>query len=281
MKKSTARKLTAAFLTAALAFSATGCGSQGGSGNTQETTAAARQTYTNLSQLEGKRIGMQPGTNMDQTVLTKISKAQFKNYSTYTDMVAALRSDSIDAFPADEPVIMEFVASNSDLAMINEYLETFDLAYAFPKDEDGKKLCDEMSAYLDGLNKDGTLKKLMEKWTGADESAKKLADGLTDLPATNGTLNMVTEGDYEPFNYFKDGVITGYDIEIAAMFCKEKGYALKVSTLEFSKIVDAVSNGSYDFAGAGITITDQRAEKVYFSSPNYSGGVTMCVMAPQ
>jgi ABC-type amino acid transport substrate-binding protein len=114
------------------------------------------------------------------------------------------------------------------------------------------------------------------KWMGADESAKTVLD-ISMLPATKGTLNMVTEADYEPFNYFKEGKVVGLDIDIAADFCKAKGYALNLEVTEFSKIIPAIQEGKYDFAGAGITVTDERKEVVNFSSPNYSGGVVMVV----
>lgn len=279
MNRTAIKRIAAGVMAMLLSLPMTACGNGENNNTAASTTAVQREYYTTLSDLNGKRIGMQPGTNMDQTVLTKLSGVQFKNYSTYSDMIAALRNNAIDAFPADEPVIMELVASNPDLHMIEEYLETFDLGYAFPKTPEGDKLNAEMSAYLKQLSADGTLAKLMVKWTGNDESEKKISEDLMDLPATNGTLSFVTEGDYEPFNYFKDGKVTGYDVEIAAMFCKEKGYGLSINTLEFSKIIDAIAAGDYDFAGAGITITDQRKEKVNFSEPNYSGGVTMCVMA--
>ena len=50
-----------------------------------------------------------------------------------------------------------------------------------------------------------------------------------------------------------------------------------IKLIDFAKIIPDVSVGKYDFGGAGITITEERKEQVYFSEPNYSGGVVMVV----
>ena len=261
---------------ALLSLGLAGC--QGGNTSSAPAeTSVQVQQFNKIQDLDGKRIGLQAGTNMDSTVLAVLPNVQFRNYKSYSDLVDALKDGKIDAIPGDEPVMMEMCAKDDRLKMLDGYLETFDFGYAFAKTDEGQKLCDEFSEYLDEIRSNGELNKLKDKWMGADESAKVTED-YTQLPATNGSLVMVTEGDYAPFNYFKDGKLTGYDIDIAINFCKEKGYALQVNTIEFSKVLDTVSSGSADFAGAGITITEERAEQVLFSSPNYSGGVSLVIL---
>ena len=281
MKKSTKRTILCAGLAALMSVSLCGCDrNTTPSVSMPEQTATeeqAREKYTSLSQLQGKAIGIQSGTSMDQTVISKISDVEFKSYDTYPALVDAMKKGRVEAFPGDEPVILQLMANDSELSMINEFIDTFEFGYAFKKDEKGQALCDEFSEYIKSIESSGELKEVKDKWTGADESLKTVED-YTALPATNGTLRMVTEGAYEPFNYFKDGKIVGYDIDVAVRFCKAKGYGLEVEMMEFDQIIDAVAAGEYDFAGAGITITPEREEKVYFSEPNYSGGVVMCVL---
>ncbi|MBQ5316637.1 MAG: transporter substrate-binding domain-containing protein [Oscillospiraceae bacterium] len=276
MIRKTALVCTALAAVMSLSLSACNAPTGGQPAQTQE-QAQTRAKYTSLRQLEGKEIGIQSGTSMDQTVVDKIDNVKFRNYDTYPALVDALKKGRVEAFPGDEPVILQLVANDSELTMINEFLDTFEFGYAFRQDEKGQALCDEFSDYIKEITASGELNEIKAKWTGADESLKTV-DDYTALPATNGTLKMVTEGAYEPFNYFKDGKIVGYDIDIAVRFCKARGYALEIEMLDFDKIIDAVAAGEYDFAGAGITITPERAEKVYFSEPNYSGGVVMCVL---
>lgn len=243
---------------------------------TQAPVTEAKVTYNKLAELDGKFLGLQPGTNFDQLILERLPNAMFKNYDSFPELLDALKQGKIDGFPSDEPVVLAAMATDDSIKMLDEYIEAADFAYAFPKTEEGTALCEEFSAYIDELKSSGKLEEYKMKWMGADESAKTVLD-ISMLPATKGTLNMVTEGDYEPFNYFKEGKVVGLDIDIAADFCKAKGYALNVEVTEFSKIIPAIQESKYDFAGAGITVTDERKEVVNFSSPNYSGGVVMVV----
>ncbi|MBQ5311051.1 MAG: transporter substrate-binding domain-containing protein [Oscillospiraceae bacterium] len=280
MKKST-RRFASAVMAAAMALTFSACQNTGSGTPAQtqkaQTEAESTKKFKSLAELEDQEIGIQSGTSMDQTVAEKIKCARFRNYDTYNALVDALKKGRIVAFPGDEPVIRQLMSSDDELTMINEFVDTFEFGYAFRKDEKGQALCDEFSEYIKGLEASGELNDIKAKWTSADESIKIVED-YTQFPATNGTLRMVTEGAYEPFNYFKDGKVIGYDIDIAAKFCREKGYGLEVEMLDFDRIIDAVAEGEYDFAGAGLTITPEREEKVYFSEPNYSGGVVMCVL---
>ena len=47
--------------------------------------------------------------------------------------------------------------------------------------------------------------------------------------------------------------------------------------MEFGGILSAVQSGKCDFAASCITITEERAESVLFSVPNYYGGIAVAV----
>ena len=274
------KKILCGVLAGVLIMGMTGCGAADKSMNgpsAEASGAGPSEKIRHIQDLNGMRIGLQPGTSMDETVANVLPDAQFRNYNSYSDMVQALKDGKIDAIPGDEPVMLELCAGDDSLRMLDGYLEEFDFGYAFAKTDKGQALCDEFNAYLDEIKASGELQQIKDIWMGADDS-KKVIEDYTAFPATNGSLRMITEGDYAPFNYFKDGSVVGYDIDIAVRFCKKNGYALEITTSEFSKLLNDVTNETADFAGAGITITDERKEQVLFSSPNYSGGVSMVVL---
>ena len=279
------RKILCGFLAGLMVMGMAGCSAKdssakdnGMNGPTAEASGAGpSEKIRHIEDLNGMRIGLQPGTSMDETVANVLPDAQFRNYSSYSDMVQALKDGKIDAIPGDEPVLLELCAGDDSLRMLDGYLEKFDFGFAFAKTDEGQALCDEFNAYLDEIKASGELQQIKDIWMGADES-KKVVEDYKSLPATKGTLRLVTEGDYAPFDYFKDGQIVGYDIDIAIRFCKSRGYGMELITSEFSKILNTITNDGADFAGAGITITDERKEQVLFSDPNYSGGVSMVVL---
>ncbi len=205
-----------------------------------------------------------------------LPKANLFYFNNQTDLLMALTTNKIDAFPSDEPVIRYIMSQRSDISYIPEYLENFEFAYCFPMTPEGQKLRDEISEFIAGLKANGDLDAIADKWFGTDESAKTLPK-LEELPATNGTLVMATDGDYVPFEYVRDGKVVGYDVDIAAQFCQAYGYGLKIEVMNLDAVLPAVQSGKCSFGGSAITITPERAESVLFSEPNYVGGTVMVV----
>ena len=101
------------------------------------------------------------------------------------------------------------------------------------------------------------------------------------LPDTKGTLRMAVDTSLLPFAYVKDNRVVGYDVDIAARFCEKNGYRLQVEQMDFAGILPAVQSGKCDFSACCITITEERAESVLFSSPNYHSGTVLTVLKEQ
>ena len=75
----------------------------------------------------------------------------------------------------------------------------------------------------------------------------------------------------------KDGQIVGYDIDILCRFCEKYGYGLEISDADFAAIIPALVTGKADLVACCITVTEERADSVYFSDANYEGGVVVMV----
>jgi polar amino acid transport system substrate-binding protein len=80
-----------------------------------------------------------------------------------------------------------------------------------------------------------------------------------------------TNAYFAPFEYFEGTEIKGVDVEIMNLVGEKMGKKIKFENTEFSAIIDNVKAGEVCDAGAaGITITDERKEKVDFSIPYYT-----------
>jgi polar amino acid transport system substrate-binding protein len=81
-------------------------------------------------------------------------------------------------------------------------------------------------------------------------------------------------GEFKPFSVVTgdDGTMTGFDIEVAEAVAKELGLEPVQKKFKFSGIVEGVNSGRFDAAVASHTITDERLEKVDFSTPYYYSG---------
>ena len=80
-----------------------------------------------------------------------------------------------------------------------------------------------------------------------------------------------TNAFFAPFEYYEGKEIKGVDVEIMAKVGEKMGKKIEFVNVEFSAIIDNVKAGEVCDAGAaGITITDERKDKVDFSIPYYT-----------
>ncbi len=82
-------------------------------------------------------------------------------------------------------------------------------------------------------------------------------------------LTFATTADYPPFEYYKDGKITGFDIELAELIAKELGKEASFENMQFSGILPALTEGQVDAAISTISITYERKKNFDFSTAYY------------
>ena len=179
--------------------------------------------------MKDKRIGVVTGSCFDTVATEQFPDAQLYHFSSMADMITALKSGKIDAYLHDEPLVIYVMGEDDGLTYVPETLVSYDYAFAFPKTDSGRKLRDEMSAYLRQIKSDGTMDRLQKTWFLRDEENWKLPD-YEQLPATNGKLVMATDATVPPFTMVSKGRVTGLDINIVTRFCEAYGYGLTVKT---------------------------------------------------
>lgn len=85
------------------------------------------------------------------------------------------------------------------------------------------------------------------------------------------TLIVYTEAGFAPFEYIKDGAITGVDVDIMNKVGEKLGKKVQFENVAFDTIIDTVSQGKLCKVGAaGISVTDERKAKVDFSTEYYT-----------
>ena len=103
----------------------------------------------------------------------------------------------------------------------------------------------------------------------AASSAAPAANSNEFKLAEPGVFHFTASGEYQPFSFFKDGQVTGFDIEIGYEIAKRLGLEPKVTTTPFSGIIPGVKEGRYDAAIASHVITEERKQAVDFADPYY------------
>lgn len=89
--------------------------------------------------------------------------------------------------------------------------------------------------------------------------------------ANNEKIIVQTNAFFAPFEYYDGEDIVGVDVDIMNRVGEKLNAEIQFDNVEFATIIDNVSNGKVcDCGAAGITITDERSEKVDFSIPYYT-----------
>ena len=87
----------------------------------------------------------------------------------------------------------------------------------------------------------------------------------------NDEIIVQTNAFFAPFEYYEGTEIMGVDVDIMALVGEKLNKKVTFTNVEFSAIIDNVAAGKVcDCGAAGITITDERKEKVDFSIPYYT-----------
>ena len=91
------------------------------------------------------------------------------------------------------------------------------------------------------------------------------------LTACGDNIVVHTNAFFAPFEYYEGTEIVGVDVDIMNKVGEKMGKKVVFENKDFGTLIDAVAEGKLcDCSAAGITITDERAEKVAFSIPYYT-----------
>ena len=238
------------------------------------TGCTKREKISNLSQLDGKEFAVPTGTAADKLVLSRFPNAKFKYFNSVLDAALAVKAGKADAAAYDEPILKNIAAKNSGLTVLPEMLTKDNYGFAVPLDK--KELKSAVDQVVSELRKNGKYDAMLQRWlpkTGSPAAMPVIPSG-----GSKGVLKLGTAAITEPFS-FVDGshAVVGFDIEIAALVAQKLDMKLEVVNMEFGSMIPALISGKVDMIAACITITDERAKKVLFSEPYYTGGIAALV----
>ena len=101
-----------------------------------------------------------------------------------------------------------------------------------------------------------------------------VGSALSTTSCGGNTLVVYTEAGFAPFEYVNGGKITGVDVDIMNQVGEKLGKKVVFENVSFDTIVDTVAEGKLTNVGAaGLSITEERLEKVNFSIPYYTANL--------
>lgn len=119
----------------------------------------------------------------------------------------------------------------------------------------------------------------------ASEEAEETEEATEETAeATDAAIDHIvfaTNPEFPPFEFITpDGVMgeyDGIDMAIAAKIGENTGINVEMQSMEFDSLLVALQNGQIDATIAGMTVTDERAKSVDFTTPYYTATQVMIV----
>lgn len=96
---------------------------------------------------------------------------------------------------------------------------------------------------------------------------------------SKGKIVMLTNATFPPFEYVKNGEVTGVDVDVANAIAADLGVELEILDMNFDLLIDAVKAGKGDFVAAGLTVDPDRAKQVDFSTEYVKSSLYIIVQA--
>ena len=108
--------------------------------------------------------------------------------------------------------------------------------------------------------------------TGSDTQQSETAENTE-----GGVLRMATNATFPPYEYYEGDEVVGIDPEIAAAIAEKLGMTLEINDMDFDPAIAAAQTGQADIVMEGLTVTDDRKEKINFTD-SYATGVQVVIV---
>ena len=95
--------------------------------------------------------------------------------------------------------------------------------------------------------------------------------------AETKVLKVATNVAFPPYEFYENEQAVGIDVEIIQAICDKLGYTMELNDMEFGSIITAVASGKIDVGFGAITITEERAKSVHFTT-SYSTGIQSIIV---
>lgn len=84
-----------------------------------------------------------------------------------------------------------------------------------------------------------------------------------------------TSADNPPYEFIENGEVVGFDIDLITAIGAHLGKDIEIKNMDFHGLIAALSNDSVDLVIAGVSVTNERKERVDFSMPYTSANIAI------
>ena len=245
-------------------------------GQEANSTSDSTKELTTFEQIEKMRIGVLSVSANKELLQKKAPKADnFIYLNTNVDGIAAVKSNKVDCYIDDEPVLRLFVNRNTGIKIAPLVISDFYYGIALKKNN---PLTPKITKVINDFRDKGILNELKNLWLGKDESKKTIASiPVQNWEGKNGVIRFYNAADAEPLCYFGNNqTLIGYDVHLIYLVAKELDMKVVPTVTQFDSLIPALESGKADIVVSCMTITEER-QKTVDMIPYYHSSVRAIV----
>lgn len=241
---------------------------------------------TKYEELSGKTVGVKNGTAAQRFLESIKDKYGFtiKTFDTGDLMNNSLSTGAVNAIMDDKPVIEYAINQGQDLSINMDGEAVGSFAFGVKKGSKYEYLVTEFNEALAQMKKDGSLDKIINKWT----SSSKTSSQVTSLTSTTSAGQKATpvkskyviasDSSFAPFVFQNSSnQYTGIDMNLIKAIAEDQGFEIEITNPGFDAAINAVQSGQADGMIAGMSVTDARKETFDFSDSYYTANTILGV----
>ena len=241
---------------------------------------------TKYEELRGKTVGVKNGTAAQRFLESIKDKYGFtiKTFDTGDLMNNSLSTGAVNAMMDDKPVIEYAINQGQDLSINMDGEAVGSFAFGVKKGSKYEYLVTEFNEALAQMKKDGSLDKIINKWTNSSKTSSQ----VTSLTSTTSAGQKATpvkskyviasDSSFAPFVFQNSSnQYTGIDMDLIKAIAEDQGFEIEITNPGFDAAINAVQSGQADGMIAGMSVTDARKETFDFSDSYYTANTILGV----
>lgn len=114
---------------------------------------------------------------------------------------------------------------------------------------------------------------------GTDQTAE--ADGNSDADAEKPVYKVAMEPTFPPFDTINEDTqeLDGFDFDLMNAIAEDQGFELEWVNMGFNGLITSLQAGNIDIIASGMNASEDRREKVDFSTTYYDSGLVVAIKA--
>ena len=241
---------------------------------------------TKYEELSGKTVGVKNGTAAQRFLESIKDKYGFtiKTFDTGDLMNNSLSTGAVNAIMDDKPVIEYAINQGQDLSINMDGEAVGSFAFGVKKGSKYEYLVTEFNEALAQMKKDGSLDKIINKWTNSSKTSSQ----VTSLTSTTSAGQKATpvkskyviasDSSFAPFVFQNSSnQYTGIDMDLIKAIAEDQGFEIEITNPGFDAAINTVQSGQADGMIAGMSVTDARKETFDFSDSYYTANTILGV----